>query len=98
MGLLAPSVWQMVPDNFFLRELQADPLPEGVDYYALRGTYDAVSPADRSRMEGATNIEIPCGHAALATSAKVYHVIRDILLDNPLQNGDNKALSLETKP
>ncbi len=98
MGLLAPSVWQMVPDNFFLKELQADPLPLGPNYHAIAGTYDAVCPAERSRLDGAHNVEIPCGHAALATSAKVYHVIRDILLDNPLQNSDNKAQLFKNEP
>ncbi len=90
-GLISPSIWQLRPKNFFLEELQADPLPENVEYYSIAGTDDIICPPERSRLKGSHFFEIPCGHAGLATSNEVYRVIRDILLDNTDKNGENNG-------
>lgn len=82
IGLISRSSWQLLPDNFFLRELQADPLPAQVEYYSIAGSDDIICPPERCRLEGARYIEIPCGHAGLATSTEIYKEIRNILLDN----------------
>ena len=89
LGLLSPSIWQLRPNNFFLKELQADALPPNVEYHSIAGSDDIICPASRSRLKGSNFVEIPCGHAGLATSNEVYRVIRDILLDNISKNGEN---------
>lgn len=91
LGLLSPSTWQLLPNNFFLQELKADPLPPHVDYYSVAGSHDLICPPERSRLLGSKYIEIPCGHAGLATSVEVYRVLRDILLDNTSQNRENNS-------
>jgi len=83
LGLISPSIWQLIPDSFFLRELKADPLPPEVEYHSIAGSHDFVSPATRSRLQGSIHTEIPCGHAGLANSSRVYRVLKNILLDNP---------------
>ena len=97
LGLVARSTWQLFPDNFFLRELRAAPLPEGVEYYSIAGAEDIICPPERSKLPGSTFIELPCGHAGLATSAIVYREIRNILLDNAPQNGENIPNDTEKK-
>lgn len=82
-GLISPSVWQLMPNNFFIQELQATPLPPEVSYHSIAGSHDILCPPKYCYLEGANNIEIECGHAGLATSQQAYHTIRDILLDNP---------------
>jgi triacylglycerol esterase/lipase EstA (alpha/beta hydrolase family) len=83
LGLLSPSIWQLLPNNFFLQELQTTSLPPEVSYHSIAGSHDVVCPPQYSHLEGSQYIEVPCGHAGLATSQTVYHAIRDILLDNP---------------
>ncbi len=80
LGLISPSVWQLIPNNFFLKELQATPLPSNVSYYSIAGRRDWICPPKYCRLDGAKFLEIDCGHAGLATSRKVYLAIRDILL------------------
>ncbi|MEM1008020.1 MAG: alpha/beta fold hydrolase [Myxococcota bacterium] len=93
LGVVSPSVWQLLPNNFFLRELQAAPLPDDVAYYSIAGSYDVVCPPLQCVLPGASSIELPCGHAALATSTQVYEVVREILLDNFPKNSENGSLS-----
>lgn len=95
MGLVSPSTWQLVPDNFFLKELYADPLPPGVSFYSIAGSQDWVCPPERCHLEGARNILISWGHAGLATSQAIYRILRDILLQSPLSNHEDLILSSE---
>lgn len=90
LGIISPSTWQLVPNNFFLQELRADPLPPDVEYHTIAGSQDIICPPERCKLEGSNHIEIPCGHAGLATSTRVYRILRDILLDNPSQNDENR--------
>lgn len=83
LGIISPSIWQLVPNNFFLRELRATPLPEGVSYHSIAGSHDVICPPQYCHLEGSEYTEVPCGHAGLATSQTVYRAIRSILLESP---------------
>lgn len=85
MGVLSPSTWQLLPNNRFLKELGTGALPKGVSYHSIAGSHDFIVPPQYCRLEGADYIEVPCGHAGMATSQTVYQAVRDILLDNPRQ-------------
>lgn len=93
LGVLSPAIWQLLPNSFFIQELRATPLPQEVSYYSIAGSRDLICPSRFCRLDGAEYIEIECGHAGLATSRAVYNAIRDILLDNPAEISENKALS-----
>lgn len=92
LGWLSPSIWQLLPNSFFVQEMRATPLPTGISYHSIAGSHDIICPPDNCRLEGAEYIEIHCGHAGLATSRQVYHSIRDILLDNPAEIGENQTI------
>ncbi len=91
LGLISPSIWQMLPNSFFIQELRATPLPPEVSYHSIAGSRDVICPPQYCRLEGADYREIECGHAGLATSRRVYQAIRDILLDNPAEISEKEA-------
>ncbi len=75
IGLVAPSTWQLLPHNPFLRKLHSTPLPDNVRFCSIRGTKDKISPMKVTHLPGAQDILVPCSHAGLVTQASAYDAI-----------------------
>lgn len=75
VGLLAPSSWQLVPFNRFLRDLTSRPLPPQVRFYSIRGRFDLVCPLEVTHLPGAQDIILPCSHSGLVSQRAPYQAI-----------------------
>ncbi len=82
-GVFSPSTWQMLPGSEFVRQLHAMPMPRSVDCTSIIARYDALCPADSSRISPGTNYDLPLGHAGLVLSADVYRVVKRVLRRDP---------------
>ena len=82
LGLVSPSVWQVLPRSKFLHDLQTAPLPPGVRIRQIHAEFDAICPnpgpitgIDRDR----DFILIKGGHSSLVVANHVYPRIREFL-------------------
>ena len=79
MGLFGKSVWQMTPGSAFLQKLMAAPMPEGVEVISIMSRHDMLAPDRRCVLEGAKNMLVASGHAALIVKDEVYQVLSALL-------------------
>jgi triacylglycerol lipase len=84
LGLLSASSWQLMPGSNLLRELEAGPLPHGVEYYTIAAARDWVCPLSSTHLEGATQLTVPLGHSSLVVSNDVHERIVWALRHEPL--------------
>jgi len=75
VGLISASAWQLLPGSRFLKELEAGPLPNGVQYYTIAAQRDWVCPVESTPLEGAESLTVPLGHSSLVMSEEVYRHI-----------------------
>jgi pimeloyl-ACP methyl ester carboxylesterase len=80
VGLLSPSVWQVLPLSQFLRDIRDAPLPEGLHVRQLHATDDALCPLPRP-MAGVDPehdyVVLPGGHSSLVVARPFYAKIRE---------------------
>ena len=53
-----PAVTQLAPGSEFLDELASEPIPAGVRFVSVAASGDAVVPAPRAELDGATNVVV----------------------------------------
>jgi pimeloyl-ACP methyl ester carboxylesterase len=81
IGLLAPSLWQMIPRSPFLRRLQRGPWPEGVRLVSIWSREDRVAPfpsavIDTQGLPHVRNVEVAArGHREFLHKKRVYDAI-----------------------
>ncbi len=82
VGLVSPSVWQVVPTSRFLRDLHEAPLPPGIRIRQIHAEHDALCPdpgpipgVDRER----DYIVLPGGHSSLVIAQPFYARAREFL-------------------
>jgi triacylglycerol esterase/lipase EstA (alpha/beta hydrolase family) len=75
VGLVSASAWQLLPGSRFLKELNAGPLPNNVEYYTIAAQRDWVCPPSSTPLEGAEALTVPLGHSSLVMSEDVYRHI-----------------------
>ncbi len=82
MGLISPSLWQVVPHSPFLNRLRAAPLPKGVRVRQIHASHDALCP-NPGPLEGVDPdrdfIMLPGGHSTLVVARHVYPRIREFI-------------------
>jgi pimeloyl-ACP methyl ester carboxylesterase len=85
VGLVSPSVWQVLPASSFLRDLRDAPMPEGVRVRQLSAADDAFCPrpellkgVDKER----DYIVLPGGHSSLVVTRPFYNKLREFF-DEP---------------
>ncbi|MCA9706256.1 MAG: hypothetical protein KDK70_10445 [Myxococcales bacterium] len=85
MGLVSPSVWQVLPTSPFLRDLRDAPLPEGVRVRQISAAQDAFCPLP-DLLAGVDKehdyIVLPGGHSSLVVSRPFYNKLREFF-DEP---------------
>jgi pimeloyl-ACP methyl ester carboxylesterase len=82
VGVLSPSVWQVLPNSPFLRDLREAPMPPGVRVRQISASEDALCPlpeplngVDRER----DYIVLPGGHSSLVVAKPFYVKLREFL-------------------
>jgi pimeloyl-ACP methyl ester carboxylesterase len=94
VGLLSPSVWQVLPASPFLRDLRDAPMPEGVRVRQISAADDAFCPrpellkgVDKER----DYLVLPGGHSSLVVTRPYYNKLREFF-DEP----EPEARAVET--
>lgn len=85
VGLVSPSVWQVLPASPFLRDLRDAPMPEGVRVRQISAADDVFCPlpellkgVDKER----DYVVLPGGHSSLVVSRPFYAKLREFF-DEP---------------
>jgi pimeloyl-ACP methyl ester carboxylesterase len=81
LGMLSPSVWQMLPGSSFLSDLRSAPLPPGVRMRQIHAASDAFVPAP-GPIEGVAAsdyILLPGGHSSLVVAPHFFEAVREFL-------------------
>jgi hypothetical protein len=98
MGLVSPSVWQVLPLSGFLRDLREAPLPTGVEVRQLHAAEDYLCPLPRP-LEGIDPerdyIVLPGGHSSLVVARSFYARIREFFAENPARTDDDDDIMAE---
>jgi len=82
LGLVSPSLWQVIPHSPFLNRLWAAPLPPGVRVRQIHASHDALcpNPGPLLGVDAARDfIVLPGGHSTLVVARHVYPRIREFL-------------------
>jgi pimeloyl-ACP methyl ester carboxylesterase len=91
VGLVSPSVWQVLPLSPFLSDIRDAPLPDGVEVRQLHATDDALCPLPRP-MAGVDPqrdyVVLPGGHSSLVVARPFYAKIREFF--------DGRTATLDT--
>lgn len=84
VGLVSPSVWQILPTSPFLRDLRDAPMPPAVRVRQICAAQDALCPlpdalpgVDRER----DYVVLPGGHSSLVVSKPFYVKLREFFDD-----------------
>jgi pimeloyl-ACP methyl ester carboxylesterase len=84
VGLVSPSVWQILPASPFLRDLRESPMPPHVRVRQISAAQDALCPlpdvlpgVDRER----DYVVLPGGHSSLVVSKPFYSKLREFFDD-----------------
>ena len=81
MGVVSPSVWQVLPGSPFLEDLLTAPAPEGVRLRQIHAASDALCPPP-GPVEGVAPrdyIMLPGGHSSLVVTEPFYQACRAFL-------------------
>ena len=85
VGMVSPSVWQVLPTSGFLRDLRDAPIPDGVRVCQISAGQDAICPlpellkgVDKER----DYTVMPGGHSSLVVARPFYAKLR-AFLDEP---------------
>lgn len=82
VGLISPSVWQVMPTSRFLRDLLEAPLPEGIRLRQIHAEQDAFCPQP-GPIPGVNPhrdyIVLPGGHSSLVIARPFYARAREFL-------------------
>ncbi|MEX1365080.1 MAG: alpha/beta fold hydrolase [Nannocystaceae bacterium] len=85
MGMVSPSVWQVLPTSSFLRDLRDAPMPEGVRVRQISAADDAFCPLP-ALLKGVDKerdyIVLPGGHSSLVVARPFYDKLSGFL-DEP---------------
>ncbi|MEZ4448602.1 MAG: alpha/beta fold hydrolase [Nannocystaceae bacterium] len=82
VGLISPSVWQVIPQSRFLRELLDAPLPTGIRIRQIHAEQDAFCPLPgpiRGVDPERDYIVLPGGHSSLVIAQPFYARAREFL-------------------
>jgi pimeloyl-ACP methyl ester carboxylesterase len=81
VGGVSPSVWQVLPNSKFLRELADAPLPDGVTVRQVHAAGDAFCPAPGpiEGVKAGDYVILPGGHSSLVVADNFYGAIDDFL-------------------
>ena len=86
VGLVSPSVWQVLPLSQFLRDIRDAPLPPHLQVRQLHATDDALCPLPRP-MAGLDPVRdyvvLPGGHSSLVVARPFYAKIREFFDEQP---------------
>ena len=94
-GAFSPSVWQVVPNSRFLRELATAPMPDGVAFRQIHGSMDffAPPPGPLPGVGPRDYLILPGGHSTLAVADHVFEAVKEFLdADVPVDTIDTPAL------
>jgi triacylglycerol lipase len=83
VGLVSPSVWQVLPQSRFLRDLLDTPAPAGVRLRQIHAAHDAFCP-DPGRIPGVAPEDyfvLPGGHSSLVIAQPFYAKTREFLIE-----------------
>lgn len=83
VGLVSPSVWQVMPESRFLRDLRDAPVPAGVRLRQIHAQQDALCP-EPGRVRGVAPEDyfvLPGGHSSLVIAQPFYARVREFLAD-----------------
>lgn len=96
VGLVSPSVWQILPASPFLRDLRESPMPPLVRVRQISAAQDALCPlpdvlpgVDRER----DYIVLPGGHSSLVVAKPFYVKLREFLDDGTVATHDAAPVS-----
>jgi pimeloyl-ACP methyl ester carboxylesterase len=96
VGLVSPSVWQILPASPFLRDLRESPMPPLVRVRQISAAQDALCPlpdvlpgVDRER----DYIVLPGGHSSLVVAKPFYVKLREFLDDGTAAAHDDAPAS-----
>jgi pimeloyl-ACP methyl ester carboxylesterase len=94
VGLVSPSVWQILPASPFLRDLRDAPLPEGVRVRQISAAEDVLCPrpellkgVDKER----DYIVLPGGHSSLVVARPFYDKLREFFDEPELETRPDEA-------
>jgi triacylglycerol lipase len=77
-------VRDLAPKSPLMQDLKAQPLPGGIQYWNLRGTFDIITPSKDTLLPHVPNLYFEgIGHAGLLTASRVLQAILAIL-ETPL--------------
>jgi triacylglycerol lipase len=83
LGLLAKSLWQMVPGSGFIANLHDGDLPPGVEVVSILSRLDMLAPEKSCVLPQAKNLLVSAGHAALVVNDDIFSVVEALLTDQP---------------
>jgi pimeloyl-ACP methyl ester carboxylesterase len=81
VGVISPSVWQILPGSPFLEDLLAAPVPEGVRLRQIHATSDALCPPT-GPIDGVAArdyVMLPGAHSSLVVAEHFYQACREFL-------------------
>lgn len=85
VGLVSPSVWQVLPASPFLRDLRDAPMPPGVRVRQINASHDALCPRPEllKGVDGERDyLVLPGGHSSLVVTRPFYNKLREFF-DEP---------------
>ncbi|MGB1275879.1 MAG: esterase/lipase family protein [Nannocystaceae bacterium] len=83
VGLISPSIWQIIPHSRFLNQLLAAPVPSDVPIRQIHADEDAFcpNPGPINGIEPNNFIVLPGGHSSLVVAQPFYARIREFLIE-----------------
>ncbi len=102
VGVLSPSVWQVLPGSPFLEDLLAAPVPAGMKLRQIHAASDAFCPPPGPIVGVAARdyVMLAGGHSSLVVAEPFYAACREFFEDEPerdSQEGGGSALLLELR-
>ena len=100
VGVMSPSVWQVLPGSPFLEDLLAAPVPEGMKLRQIHAASDAFCPPPGPIVGVAARdyVMLPGGHSSLVVAEPFYAACREFFdaEDRATEASDELEFSFET--
>lgn len=104
VGMVSPSVWQVLPASPFLRDLRDAPMPDGVRVRQISAAQDAFCPlpdllkgVDKER----DYLVLPGGHSSLVVARDFYNKLREFFdapESQPAVHPDSAPVATPSRP
>jgi pimeloyl-ACP methyl ester carboxylesterase len=97
VGVMSPSVWQVLPGSAFLEDLLAAPVPESTRLRQIHAASDAFCPPPGPipGVPPRDYVMLPGGHSSLVVAEPFYDACREFFDDEP-HAGEELEYSFET--